>query len=63
MLTQATYLQRSFDTLTYLFDHMGLCRNVANMFSIAFQKFYALGGPLEEAYKLRMIGEGYSFWN
>ena len=56
-----TGLQQEFDTLTELFEHVGLHTNVFNMVSMACQPCHVLGGHYAEAYGLRMTGEGQTY--
>ena len=55
---QATRLQRTYDTLTELFDRVGLHTNVAKTLIMDFQPCHALGGHSEESHRLQMTGEG-----
>ena len=57
----ATHLQQDFDTLTELFDRVGLRTNVAKMVSMACQPCRALGVHSSEGYRIQITGEGLSF--
>ena len=59
--TWVARLQRAFDTLTELFDHMGLHINVENMASMDCRSCCALGGNSVEAYCLHMMGLGHTY--
>ena len=61
MLTQATCLQQALDTLTELFDCLGLCTNVTKMVSMACQTFRVLGGHSLGSYGLQMTGKGQTY--
>ena len=52
VFTWVTRIQRYFDTLTDLFDHVGLRTNVTKMVIMPCQSCCALGSHLSEAYRL-----------
>ena len=58
VLTDPVWLQRSFDTMTRLFDRVGLQTNFGKTVGIIFRPFWSAGNQLEAAYKLWMMGEG-----
>ena len=62
VLTWETRIQRDFDTLTELFDRLGLHTNVAKTVIMECQPYRALRGNLAEAYRIRTTGEGHYFW-
>ena len=55
---QENRLQKAFDNLKELFDHVGLHTNVAKMVSMACQPCRALGVHSAKAYIIRMTEEG-----
>ena len=54
-------LQRSFDIITDLFDHVGLHKNLYKTVSMIFQPCRSLGGMSIEAYTNHMSGEGETY--
>ena len=53
-----------FDTLTGLFNKVGLQKKFGNIFGILyhpFRPFRAVSNKLEEAYEWRMMGEGLTY--
>ena len=58
VLMQENRLQKAFDNLKELFDHVGLHTNVAKMVSMACQPCRALGVHSAKAYIIRMTEEG-----
>ena len=58
---RATRLQWSFETLTKIFNQMGLCKNVAKTMIITCQTCRALGIHSVEACRLQVTGEGYTY--
>ena len=60
---QAVWIQRSFDVLVDLFNRAGLQTNFRKTVSMVFQPCHSPGGMLEEAYTLRMTGEGPMYQN
>ena len=58
---RATHIQRNFDTLTELFEHVGIRTNVSKTASMACKPYRALGGHSTEAYGLRITERGGSF--
>ena len=56
--TNPGWLQTAFDTLTGIFDQVGLRKNVRKTVGVVFRPCRAVGVQADEAYKLRMTGEG-----
>ena len=57
----ATHLQQDFDTLTELFDRVGLRTNVAKTVSMACHAFRALGEHSTDTYSLSMTEKGHIY--
>ena len=57
----AVRLQQYFEILMEQFNRMGLRKNVAKMVRIDCNTCRTLGGHLEEAYGLRVMGEGNTY--
>ena len=62
MLNWAARIQQYFGILMEQFNRMGLRKNVAKMVRMACHPCRTLGGHLEEAYGLRVMGEGNTYW-
>ena len=58
---QPERLQRSFNVLTDLFNHGGLCANLQLMVSIAYWPYIIPGGLLKSVYTWRVIEIGPSY--
>ena len=56
--TDPVWMQRSFDTVTGLFDRVGLQTNFRKTVGIIFRPFLSTRNQSEAAYKLWMMGEG-----
>ena len=59
--TDPGWLQSEFDTLTGLFDPVGLRTNVCKTVGIVCRTFRADGVRVDKAYTQRMMGEGRIF--
>ena len=57
-LTHPKCLQGEFDTLTGIFDRVGLLTNVRKEVSMICRPCHVSGNQLEEAYEHRMTGAG-----
>ena len=59
--TNPVWLQNAFDTLTGIFDRVGLRTNVRKTVGMVCQPYRVVGVREDEAYKRRMTGEGRSY--
>ena len=59
--TDPVWLQGPFDTLTGLFDRVGLRKNAYKTVSMIFRPFQEAGTHLEGAYKWRVMGKGLTY--
>ena len=59
--TNPVWLQNEFDTLTGIFDRVGLRTNVRKTVGMVCQPCWAVGVQADKAYKRRMMGEGRSY--
>ena len=55
------WLQWAFTTLVGLFDQVGLNKNTGKTVSMTYRPCTAAGNQSEEAYGLKMAGEGLTF--
>ena len=55
--TDPVWLQTMFDTLTGIFDRVGLQKNVCKTLGLVCQPCRAVGVQEDEAYKRRITGE------
>ena len=60
-LTNPECLQGDFDTLTGLFDRVGLQKNVDNTVGMRCRPFRAVGTHSDEAYARHMMGVGLTY--
>ena len=54
--TRVHWIQRAFDVLAELFDHIGLHTNVVKMVIMEYQPCCMIGGHSTEAYSLTITG-------
>ena len=61
-LRQTEMLQRSLNKLIYLFDQIGLCKNMRKTVNIDCRPCSIPGGFSESAYMWQVMGIGPSYW-
>ena len=59
--TDLVWIQLAFDTLTGLFDRLGMQTNVCKTVGMVYRRCRSAGVRADEAYTRRMTGEGQSF--